>query len=64
MKGVIPWLVRWALSCRAGTRDFSPALADLVGPEQNIFSLTVQYFNAFVPIARHSVLDYFAIYGG
>jgi hypothetical protein len=24
MKGVLPWLVRWAL--RAGTRDFCPAL--------------------------------------
>jgi hypothetical protein len=35
MKGVLPWLVRWARG--AGTRDFSPALAALVGPVQNIF---------------------------
>ncbi len=28
-------LVRWA--CRAGTRDFCPALAALVGPVKNIF---------------------------
>ncbi len=33
---VLPWLVRWA--CCAGTRDFCPALAALVGPVQNIFS--------------------------
>jgi hypothetical protein len=43
MKGVLPWLVRWVL--HAGTRDFFPALAALVGPEQNIFFLTVHYFN-------------------
>jgi hypothetical protein len=36
MKGVLSWLVRWAL--RAGTRDFCPALVVLVGPIQNIFS--------------------------
>jgi hypothetical protein len=41
MKGVIPWLVRWA--CRAGTRDFYPALAALVRPVQNIFFLTVHF---------------------
>jgi hypothetical protein len=28
MKGVLPWLYRWAR--RAGTRDFCPALAALV----------------------------------
>ncbi len=28
-------MVRWA--CRAGTRDFCPALAALVGPVQNMF---------------------------
>jgi hypothetical protein len=39
MKGVLPCLVRWA--CRAATRDFYPALADLVGPVQNIFSLAI-----------------------
>ncbi len=36
MKVVHPWLVRW--SCPAGTRDFCPALAALVGQVQNIFS--------------------------
>jgi hypothetical protein len=36
MKGVHPWLVRWA--CLSGTRDFYPVLAALVGRVQNIFS--------------------------
>ncbi len=36
MKGVLPWLVRWA--CPAGTWDFCPALASLVGLVQTIFS--------------------------
>jgi hypothetical protein len=35
MKGVLPWLVRWA--CHAGTRDFHSALASLVDPVQKIF---------------------------
>jgi hypothetical protein len=35
MKGVLRWLVRWA--CGAGTQDFCPALAALVGPVQNFF---------------------------
>jgi hypothetical protein len=34
MKGVLRWLFRWAL--HVGTQDFWPALADLVGPLQNI----------------------------
>jgi hypothetical protein len=34
MKGVLPWLVRWAF--RAGTRDFWSALAAIVGSVQNI----------------------------
>jgi hypothetical protein len=34
MKGALPWLIPWAP--RANTRDFCPALAALVGPEQNI----------------------------
>ncbi len=42
LKGVLPWLVRWA-RC-AGTRDFLPV--------QNIFLLTVHYFSSFVPIAQ------------
>ncbi len=52
MKGVLTWLVRWA--CRAGPRDFCSALAALVGPVQNIFFLTLHFFNSFVPIAQHS----------
>jgi hypothetical protein len=35
MKGVLPWLVRWAR--RAGSRDFYPALAALVNLVKNIF---------------------------
>ncbi len=52
MKGVFPWLVRWA--CRAGTRDFCSALAALVSPVQNIFFLAVHYFNFFVLIAQQA----------
>jgi hypothetical protein len=52
MNWVIPWLIRWA--CRAGTRDFGPALAALVGPVQNIFFRTVHYFTSFVPIIQHA----------
>ncbi len=52
IKGVLPWLVRWA--CRNGTRDFCSALAALVGPVQNIFFLSVHYFNSFVPIAQQA----------
>ncbi len=39
MKGVLPWLVRWA--CRVGTRDVCPALDAVVGPVLNIFFLTI-----------------------
>ncbi len=35
MKGVHPWLVRWAHL--AGTGDFCPALSALVGPCTNYF---------------------------
>jgi hypothetical protein len=52
MKGVLPWLVNWAL--RADTRDFCPTLAALVDPVQNIFFLTVHYFNSFVVQGRLS----------
>jgi hypothetical protein len=52
MKGVLPWLVLWA-RC-AGPRDFSSALAALVGPVQNIIFLTVHYFTLFVPIAQQA----------
>jgi hypothetical protein len=46
MKGVIPWLVRWA--GRAGTRDFYPAVASLISPVQNMFFLPVYYFMQFM----------------
>jgi hypothetical protein len=52
MKGVLPWLVRWAR--RAGTRNFYLALAALVSPVQNIFFLTVHNFNLCVPIAQQA----------
>ncbi len=51
MKGVLSWLVRWA--CRTGTRDFCSALAALY-PVQNVFSLTVHYFNAFVLVTQQA----------
>jgi hypothetical protein len=51
MKGVDPWLVRWA--CRAGTRDFCSAFIALVGPEQKMFLLTV-HFQFFGPIAQQA----------
>jgi hypothetical protein len=53
MKGVLPWLVRWAR--HAGTGDFCPALAALVGPVLNILLLTVHYFTSIVPIAQQAV---------
>ncbi len=49
-RGHLSWLVCWA--CSADTRDFCSALAALAGPVQNIFFLTVHYFNAFVPIPQ------------
>jgi hypothetical protein len=51
-KGVLPCLIRWA--CRASTRDFCSALAAIVGPVQNIFFLTEQYFNCFVPVTQQA----------
>jgi hypothetical protein len=50
MKGVLPWLICWA--CRAGTRDFGPALAALVGPLQNIIfprRTLIQFINPHRP---------------
>jgi hypothetical protein len=52
MKGVLPWLARWAY--RAITRYFCSALAALVGPVQNIFSLVVHYFNSYAPIVQQA----------
>jgi hypothetical protein len=49
-----PFLVG-CLVLLAGTREFfCPVLAALVGPVQNIFSLTVHYFNSSVPIAQQA----------
>ncbi len=52
IKGVLLWLVRWG--CAADTRDFCPAFAALVDPVQNLFFLTVHYFNSLVPIAQQA----------
>jgi hypothetical protein len=49
-KGVPPWLDHCVF--RAGTRDFCSGLAAIVSTEQNIFFLTKQYFNSFVPSAQ------------
>jgi hypothetical protein len=46
MKGVLPWLVRWARQ-RACARDFCPALAALFHPEQKGFSSS-HFFSSFV----------------
>jgi hypothetical protein len=48
MKGVLPWLVRWA--CRASRRDFCPALAALARPSSKYFFPHRTYSNSFVPI--------------
>jgi hypothetical protein len=47
MKGVLPWLVRWA--CRSGTLDCCPGLAALVSPVQNIIFLYAHFFTFVVP---------------
>ncbi len=52
MKVVLLWYVRWVFL--AGTRDFYSARSALVGPVKHIFSLTVLYFNSFVPITQQS----------
>jgi hypothetical protein len=49
VKVVHPWLVRRA--CRAGTKDFCPALAALVGPVQN-FVFPHPTLLHFIPIAQ------------
>jgi hypothetical protein len=49
---IISWMVRWA--CRAGTRDFGPALAALVGSVKNIFSSLYTISNAFVLITQQA----------
>jgi hypothetical protein len=47
MKGVPPWLVRWAY--RAGTIDFCSALDALAGPIQNFFLLFRTLFHFICP---------------
>jgi|688.fasta_scaffold1032726_1 hypothetical protein len=57
MTEVLPWLV--SLARHVNTRDFSPALAALVGPVQKNVFLIVHHFNSFVPIfqqAGHAVV--------
>jgi hypothetical protein len=50
-----PFLVgKLGLVCRISKIDFCSALAALVGLVQNIFFLTVHYFNSFVPIAKRA----------
>jgi hypothetical protein len=43
-----------SLGFRACHRDFFSALAALVGQVQNIFFLTIQYFNSFDPIGHQA----------
>jgi hypothetical protein len=51
MKGVLPWLVRWA--CRAAQGIFLFCLGcSCLGTKQNTFFLVVHYFISFVPIAQ------------
>jgi hypothetical protein len=50
MKGVLPWLFRWA--CRAGPRDFYTALAAPVSLVQNIFFFAAHFFSLCVPNAQ------------
>jgi hypothetical protein len=50
MKGVLPWLVRWAR--RAGTVDFCLALAALVRPVKNSIFLTANLLTFLGPIAQ------------
>ncbi len=48
-----PFLVG-SLACHASARDFCSDLAALVGSVKNIFLLTVQNLNYFVPIAQQA----------
>ncbi len=50
MKGVLPWVVRWAHL--AGTGDFYPALAALVSPVQNHFFPHPTLFHFMFTIAQ------------
>ncbi len=46
MKWDLPWLVvRWARGSGGGIIDFSPALATLDSPVQNIIFLTAHFFS-------------------
>jgi hypothetical protein len=63
MKGVLPWLLRWA-QC-AGRRGFCPALAALDGPVQNIFpspytiSIHLSPYRAGLPVSVSLSLGYY-----
>ncbi len=50
MKGVLPWLVRWA--CRTGTRDLCSALAALVGGVEITINVPVVFMVRYVMILR------------
>jgi hypothetical protein len=56
MKWVLPWLDPWALG--AGTRDFCPALATLVGRRPStkycFFPHLTLFHFIFVPIAQQA----------
>jgi hypothetical protein len=52
MKEFLSLLVR--LTRCTGARDFCPALAALVVPDQNIFSPTIHFFSSFFPIAQQA----------
>jgi hypothetical protein len=51
-KGVLSCRVCWA--CHAGTRDFCPALAALVGPVQKYFFPHHTIFQFIYPIAQQA----------
>ncbi len=47
MKGVLPWLVRWA--CHAGTRDFLSCVGCSSRPSTKYFFITIHYFTSLSP---------------
>jgi hypothetical protein len=44
----------WFVVLVVPVQDFCPAFAAVVGPVQNIFVPTVNYFISFVPIAQQA----------
>ncbi len=60
MKWGLPWLVvRWARGAGGGTIDFSPALATLDSPVQNIIFLTAHFFSQVNIFPRFSSTYFF-----